>query len=384
MARYNRIMGRLGILLAAIPIIAAVLLVATTQPLKEPLWPNSRFTELDRQRAILRGMEFIYSTATNPKHFEADGEDLLWCFYSLSAAAADPEVKKCAWRMGQERAREWRRTNAHVAPNAAASTIRGLAYGSLSADLLDVRDDALKQELRTAALRHTAEEYLQFDPTKEPPPSDIPQNCRKCKSSNSRGAKLCRKCGGELRMVSRYDILCDALVMAHTSNRYGVWLGGSYEDIAQWIPKMRPYPRVDEKDFQNNHDEAYAITHIVYTLNDYTMYKLRPEWLPREYEYLKANFKRNISGNDPETLGEFMDTLRAFGMDESDPLMQSGVEFILSRQNPDGSWGEINEADNYIRYHTTWTAINGVMQYAWRGGEGTIFPEGLRRIRADN
>ena len=118
-------------------------------------------------------------------------------------------------------------------------------------------------------------------------------------------------------------------------------------------------------------------------MNDYTLYKLRPEWLPQEYEYLKANFRLNIAGEDPETLGEFMDTLRSFGMDESDPLMRSGVEFLLSRQNPDGSWGEVQEADHYVRYHTTWTAMNGVMKYAWRG-EGTVFPEALRRIRASN
>ena len=375
-------MGRIGIvLLAAIPMVAAVVLVTTPRPLKEPLWPNSRFTELDRQRSILRGLEFIYSTASNPKQFETDGNDLLWCFYSLSAAAADPELKKRAWRMGQERAREWRRANTHVPPDADAGTIWSLAYGSLSADLLDVRDDGLKAELLTAARRHTAEEYLQFDPTKEPPPSDIPRNCKNCKSGNPRGAKVCRKCGAELRMASPYGILCDALTSAHTSNLYGVWLGGSYEDVAQWIPKLRPYPRAQDKNSQINQDVAYAITHIVYTMNGYTLYKLRPEWLPREYEYLKANLKLNIAASDPETLGEFMDTLRSFGMDESDSLMQSGVEFLLSRQNPDGSWGPARETGDYSRYHTTWTSMNGVMQYAWRG-EGPVFPEALRRVRA--
>ncbi len=374
-------MGRLGFLLAAIPIVAAAILVATQQPLKEPLWPNSRFMELDRQRSVLRGLEFIYSTASNPKHFKADGSDLLFCFYSLSAAAADPELKKRAWKMGQERAVEWRRANSHVPPDATAGAIQTLAYGGLSADLLDVRNDGLKAELQTAARRHTAVEYLQFDPTKEPPPGDIPLNCEKCKSSNPRGVKICRKCGAELQMTSPYDILCDALIAAHTANLYGVWLGGSYEDVAQWIPKLRPYPRVNAGNFRDNQDATYAITHIVYTLNGYTLYKLRPEWLPQEYEYLRASLKLSLVGNDPETLGESMDTLRSFGVDESDPLMQSGVAFILSRQNPDGSWGELQEADPYTRYHTTWTAMGGVMQYAWRG-EGTNFPQALERIRA--
>jgi hypothetical protein len=352
-------MGRLGIFFAAIPIIAAVILVATPQPMKDPLWPNSRFTELDRQRSILRGLEFIYSTASNPKHFEANGDDLLWCFYSLSAAAADPELKKRAWRMGQERAHAWRRTNAHVPPDAGASEIASLVYGSMSAEALDVRDEVLKTELRAASPRHKPEEYLQFDPTKEPPPDDIPRNCTKCRSRNPRGVNVCRKCGAELRMTGPYDILCDALTTAFRANRYGVWLGGSYEDVVQWIPKMRPYPRPE----------------------NCTLYRLRPELLPQEYEYLKVNFKSSIAGNDPETLGEFMDTLRAFGMDESDPLMRSGVEFLLAHQNPDGSWGNKQKADAYVRYHTTWTAMNGTMQYASRGERAT-FPEVLRRIRS--
>jgi hypothetical protein len=376
-------MGRFGILLAALPIAAAVIWVATSKPLKKPLWPNSRFTELDRQRSLLRGLEFIYATASNPKRFDADGEDLLWCFYSLSATAADSELKNRAWRMGQERAREWRRVNTRVAPDAEAAVIWNLAYGGLSAGLLDVRDDGLKAELQTASRRHTAEEYLHFDPTKEPPPGDVPKDCARCKSTNPRGAKVCRKCGAGLQMTSRYEILCDALISAHTAARSGVWLGGSYEDVAQWVPKMRPYPTVENAASEGDPYVTYAVTHVVYTLNDYTLYKLRPEWLPQEYQYLKSNLKKVVMQNDPEMLGELMDTLRSFGVDESDPLMQAGVEFLISRQNADGSWGEAPESDSYTRYHTTWTAMNGVMQYAWRG-ERTIFPEGLRLIQADN
>jgi hypothetical protein len=337
---------------------------------------------LDRQRSILRGLEFIYASASTPKHFEDNGDDFLWCFYSLSAAAKDPELKRRAWVMGQERAHEWRRTNAHVPANADADVIGGLAFGSLSATLLDVPDDNLKAELVAVAHRFKPEDYLQFDPAKEPPPSDIPRNCKKCKSSNPRGTKVCRKCGSQLRMNSPYDILCEALISGYTTNQYGVWLGGSYEDIAQWIPKMRPYPKPADKNFRNSHDAAYAITHIVYTLNDYTLYRLKPEWLPEEYEYLKANLKANIAENDPETLGEFIDTLKSFGVDERDPDMRTGVEFLLAHQNSDGSWGNMKEGDSYVRYHTTWTAMNGVMEYQWRG-EGVIFPEGLRRMRSN-
>ena len=272
--------------------------------MKAPLWTNSRLTELDRDRSVLRGIEFIYASASMPKQFEAFGHDFLWCFYSLSASASDPELKKRALRMGQERAKEWRKANSHVPLNADADAIANLAFGSLSADLLDIRDAGLKTELRTAASLHKPEEYFQFNPTLEPPPNDIPIDCVNCKSGNPRGSKICRKCAAELRMTDPYDILSDALITAYIGNRYGVILGGSYEDVAQWIPKMRPYPRHGKNDLRPTYSADYAVTYIVYTLNDYTLYKPRPEWLPQEYEYLKTNLKANIAMNDPETLGD--------------------------------------------------------------------------------
>src|SRR5258708_30220717 len=120
-------MLRFGILLAALPILAALVFVTNSKPSKDALWPTSRFTELDRQRSLLRGLEFIYASASTPKTFESNGDDFLWCFYSLSAAAADPELKRRAWRMGQERPPEWRKSNAHVPANATADVIDGLS-----------------------------------------------------------------------------------------------------------------------------------------------------------------------------------------------------------------------------------------------------------------
>ena len=34
-----------------------------------------------------------------------------------------------------------------------------------------------------------------------------------------------------------------------------------------------------------------AITHLVYTLNDYNRYRLSQEWLPQEFEFLRENLQ---------------------------------------------------------------------------------------------
>jgi len=100
-------------------------------------------------------------------------------------------------------------------------------------------------------------------------------------------------------------------------------------------------------------------------LNNYSQYKLSPQLLPQEFEFLRANLKEAIRKKDTDMLGEFMDTLRAFGLTTNDPLIRHGMEYYLTHQNADGSWGKRREKDIYLRYHPTWNAVAGLSEYAW-------------------
>jgi hypothetical protein len=107
------------------------------------------------------------------------------------------------------------------------------------------------------------------------------------------------------------------------------------------------------------------VTHVVYTTNDYDARPLSPAELPEEFAFLKAHaLDREVLG-DGEMLGEFMDSLRGFGMTLKDEVIQRGFTELLSKQNPDGSWGDMKSGDIYDRYHPTWTAIDGLRDYAW-------------------
>jgi hypothetical protein len=339
-----------------------------------PLWPGSSFTEADRRRAILRGLRFIYRTALQRKNFDDYGQDYLWCFYTLSAAVRDREVRRTARRMGLERARFWRRTHRTVPPDADAGTISTLAYGNDAADSLGVYGHELKKELKRVAPRFKARDYLLFDPLKEPPPVDVPDECRRCGASNARGAKVCSICKTPLVMRTRYDVWYDALITAYVGERSGINLGARYQDVLKWLPTLRPYRASPTGVGEEFHDTVYAITHIVYTLNNYSQYKLSPQLLPQEFEFLKANLKAAIDDNDADMLGEFMDSLRAFGLTTDDASIRAGMEYYLSHQNRDGSWGNFDEKDIYLRYHPTWNAIAGLSEYAW-AGEGLSFPQ---------
>ncbi len=82
-------------------------------------------------------------------------------------------------------------------------------------------------------------------------------------------------------------------------------------------------------------------------------------------------------------MGEFLDSLRAFGLEDTHPLIRTGVEFLLSSQNADGSWGDPGAKDVYHRYHPTWTAIDGLRQYRWRGRR-LSFPKLMPMLREMN
>jgi hypothetical protein len=332
------------------------------------LWPGARFTEGERARAVRRGLEFIYRTALDERNFEEYGSDYLWCFYSLAGSVRDAGARRMARRMGVERARRWRQMRRTIPEGATADDVADFAFGGDAADSLGLRDERLRTQVRRAAASYTARDFLLFDPLKEPPPADVPEACEADKTRHARGVKVCRRCGRLLTMRTRADVWYDALITAYVGERYGVRLGAGYAEVLRWLPALRPYPvAAGEGSDTEFFDAVYAVTHVVYTLNDYGRYRLSPAWLPDEYEFLRASVREAVRLEDDDMLGEIVDSLRAFGLDESDAEVRAGVEYLLARQNADGSWGDERESDVYMRYHPTWGAVAALSEFAFHG-----------------
>src|SRR5260370_1290912 len=344
----------------------ACVLVLHAGEASQALWPGSRYTEQDRDHAVERGLRFISKIAGDPKAFARWGHDLLWCFYSISATSKNPKLREMARNMGHERAVEWRRDHPQP-PEDDPIDLYNFVYGDIAAAGLGVPGDKIRERVRSAVSRYTAVDFVKFDPAREPPPADIPKECPQCDYKNRRGAAKCEKCGTALEFESRYEVWLDALIRTHTGDLYGVKLGASYDDVLRWIKWMRPYPSFKKADSEDAFYAAYAVTHLIYTLNDYHTYRLSPAWLPVEFQYLKRNLPRAIAQKDPEMLGEFMDTLRAFGMSENDAVMRRALQYELSHQNADGSWGDVQSEDLYTRYHSTWTVVDGLRDYQFLG-----------------
>ena len=306
-------------------------IVCTAAP-NDPLWPGARFTEADRTRAIQRGLAFIDRTARDRRNFEEYGPDYLWCFYEIASTSADPRLRSEALKIGRARARQWMRRHRHVDPKISANDLTDLVFGSLASERLGFPDAHLKQEIRDAAARIPPADFLGFDPATGPSHTD----------------------------PNLLDLLCDALITTYTADQYGVTLGAPYHDAVRWLPLARPYREAAAIPLVN------LVTHVVYTTNDYNARNVNPSQLPDEFAFLKSHVLDAAILADGELLGEFMDTLRAFGLTPRDAPIQRGFSELLAKQNPDGSWGDPNDRDIYDRYHPTWTAIDALREYRWK------------------
>ena len=175
---------------------------------------------------------------------------------------------------------------------------------------------------------------------------------------------------------SRYRAWTRALAATYVSERCGVVFGARYIDVLKWLPAVRSYPVGTQQGIEFLRDAIYAVTHIVYTLNDYSTYRLSPRLLQKEFMFLKSNVAAACERGDPEILGELLDSLKAFGLDDSHRLIMLGTKYLLEKQNEDGSWGDTEEENIRTRCHTTWTAIDGLRAHAWRSERKmtSIFP----------
>jgi hypothetical protein len=166
--------------------------------------------------------------------------------------------------------------------------------------------------------------------------------------------------------MSRLRLWTLSLTSVFCGDRGGVPFGISYEEMMRWLPRMRAYhpPSRGVADF---YDSVYAISHVVYTLNDYGVWLLDPRLLPHEFEYLTTHLGAALQLGDPDMVGEFLDSLRAFGLDGDDAHIAAGIEFLVATQNRNGSWGPQGEGAEYPRFHATWAALDGLRDFAWRG-----------------
>lgn len=315
--------------------------------------------------SIKRGLDFIYRVANSAEGFDSYGSMLICCFALVGATSRDPCLRQLTRSRAQKLNHRWRRQYPVVPLDATPNMVLDFLMVSYALSRISVRDVVLNAQIRAATKQFSVEELLGFNPASERPVIDLPYSCD-CGFKNQRGRTYCKGCKRRLEIQSSYRVWMEAVANTYVGGRCGLLLKAHFLDVLKWLPSMRPYPLEDEE-VEVVRDAIYSVTHVVYALNDYGTYRLSPRWLPQEFAFLKANVARACERKDPEVLGELLDSLKAFGLDGSHPLIRRGTSYLLKSQNKDGSWGDPDEEDVGTRCHTTWTAIDGLRSYAWRG-----------------
>ena len=314
-----------------------------------------------RLSAAYRGLQLLRRLATRKSIFAKYSGHLLPAFYFIATTSRNAALRRSALTTGRERARYWKQQWDVRRRKLDPATVLDEVSAAYAAEQFGIPHPRIRRDLEAAIARYSPRELLGFDPLAETIPRNIPEDCE-CGSSNERGRRRCRTCRRPLAPRSRYEVWYYALISLYFCERYGLHLPVSRADVMQLLPTLRPYPPARSRFYR---DAIYAVTHIVYTFNDYNRWRVPAGMLRPERAFLKLSLPWAIKQGEADTVGEIIDSLAGLGLADSDPLMAKGRAFLLERQCDDGGWGD--EDDEYGRFHSVWTGIDGLRDYRWRG-----------------
>lgn len=305
-------------------------------------------------------LDLLHGAAQVEKTFEEYSGHLLLAFYLIGTTSRSRAIADRALAIGRRLGRGWKTRWRMQPPTLDADTILLEVLASFAAHRLGIAHPSIRKTLRAFVSRYAPRDLIYFDPATEAVPRDVPEDCR-CGQGHDRGAVRCRRCGASLQPRSPYDVWYYALTNAYFCEQDRVSLGAGFNDVMRRLPELKPYPGPESPHY---YSAIYAVTHIVYTLNDYGRTRLPARMLRDELEFLKRSMAWALDHGEPDTIGEIIDSLRALGLGDRHPLLVRGRRFILDSQRADGTWGD--EADAYGYFHTLWTVIDGLRDFGRR------------------
>jgi hypothetical protein len=318
-----------------------------------------------RRRAARRSVRFIEDRFTSPQMLATLGIGLVHCAANLSRTAADPWVAQRARRLGQHAFTVWRNTRAAdpaSSPEAWGEWVR--MY--VGANALGIRSARSLRYLAAVAAAGGADACNVYPINNSGVFSNVPETCE-CGAENAPGVRICRSadCRRRLRHMSRLRTWCLTLTDSYCRARLGLDRDGRFARAFAAAALIRPYPLRTRHRVNDFYDAAYAVSHLVYSLNDFGRFTLRREWLPWEHAFLNGRMGTAIDLEDVDLVGEFMDALRAFHDETDRPLVNAGFRFLLDTQHDDGSWTPRSVNEDYARFHVVWAALDGIREFRW-------------------
>ncbi|KAK8805816.1 hypothetical protein WA158_002472 [Blastocystis sp. Blastoise] len=344
-------------------------------------WENC-YKANERQKSILLGLDYIYKLSLDSNNFHAFGTDIYQCFYDISKASVDPIRSRCLlylqkcgkiWKLSIEK-EGWK---GNSIPN--AQELLDASMLAYSLDCLSIYSN-LKQTIqpffytedsnhknKIKSGQYSCADLFGWDPRTECIPKDMTEMCLKCKTFSSRGSNKCNQCNKNLYTLSPYRALSNALIYMYYINSLGLETDISYVEYLAWLPMLKPYCSPNEIEGYMFNDQSYLITHVIFTLSSWGQLTLSPSLLPHEYIYIKTYLPFYIQLKDIHLIGEFIECLRIFGIQDDNSIIKEGYDTLLKLQKEDGSWDNDGSKDNYTVYHAVMVSCQALLNTHYNG-----------------
>lgn len=238
----------------------------------------------------------------------------------------------------------------------------------------------LRDDIQKAINCYHVSDVMGFDPSLGQLPMTPQNHCSHCSTGNSKTAVKCSNCSAVLKSKVDYGALTDALVWCYVFTDVGVLLHSKRNELVyltgalNLLPLARCYQRIDELGHDFFKLQGYFLTHFVYVMSDWGQHPLPRHMFLEEIQFIVENMHQVIRMEEPELVGEFLQCLKIFQISEqSDPdiwkVMQFGMLYLIDTERRKGSKGvwANPQATFYDKYHRSYCAIIGLMDYSYSG-----------------
>ena len=313
-------------------------------------WPGVK------RQSIMRGLDFLQSMGEqlfrNEQLAAKHGPDLMLPFYIPPASAKFASTEeRHALRVATSLAQEWRKRvsgiSRYMPPRVPAAELLNLMQGLYSLDMLGIGDPVLHAQLHERAGAWRTADFLKYDPAAGEPPSSVRERCV-CSSLVPEGAAECPSCRRPAVPMSPFDTWLEALIWTFHGCRMRIGLGACFFDVLRQVCNAfgRLYPRRHKLSEKDRHYLTYALTHVIYALNNFDERSLEPSLFPPMVPaFLREQLHAAMKADDPDLAGELLDCLKCLGQG-GDASTTAAEKFLVARQSvADGGWVCKGEAD---------------------------------------
>ena len=336
-----------------------------------------------KRAAIIRGLDYLQRSGEamfrNDNLASRHGADLMLPFYVPRPSSAGSPEERHAWRVATRLASEWRsrtvKRASYLPPRVPPAELLDLMQGLYSLECLGMAEPTVHAAVLERSAAWGAIDYFKYDPAAGEPHDQLRELCM-CGARPPAAASECPHCRRPAIPMSKFDVWLEALVWSFHGCRMRIGLGACFFDVLRQVCAAfgHLFPRRATLQQKDRHYLTYALTHVIYALNNFDERSLDPALFPPSVPtFMKEQLRAAIDADDPDLAGELLDCLKCLG-EGGTPESVAAERFLLSAQSSaDGGWVCKGEADLYSRYHASLVAVAALMDHTY-AAHGPVFP----------